>query len=213
MHALLARLRRPLKFANVTSCLALFVALGGTSYAAISVGSSQIRTNAVGKSEIRSGAVGKSEVRSSAVGKSEVATNAIGRSEISRDGVDTSELRDGGVGLADLSSATRAALALSRVSVTKAGTAAGGSAKAIVHTAGTGIYAVEFDRDVSSCTPAATLASVKNGATVEAPTEGHVAVGPGDANTKVVVNTFGAEDTTTSAAKPADQPFTLLVAC
>jgi hypothetical protein len=213
MHALFARLGRRLTFANVTSCLALFVALGGTSYAAISVGSAQIRTNAVGSSEIRARAVGKSEIRSSGVGKSEVATNAVGRSEIAPSAVDTSELRDGGVGLADLSSATRAAFALNRVSVTKAGTAAGGSAKGIVHTAATGVYAVEFDRDVSGCTPAATLASVKNGATVEAPTEGHVTVGPGDANTKVLVNTFGAEDTTTGAAKPADQPFTLLVAC
>jgi hypothetical protein len=213
MHALFARLRRRLTFANVTSCAALFIALGGTSYAAISVGSAQIRTGAVGKSEIRTGAVGKSEVRSSAVGKSEVATNAVGKSEIARDAIDTIELKDGGIGLADLSADTRAALTLKRVSVAKSGAAAGGAAKSIVHAAGTGVYTVEFDRDVSACTPAATLASVKSGATVDAPTEGHVTVAPGDANTKVVVNTFGAEDSATGAAKAAEQPFTLLVAC
>jgi hypothetical protein len=211
MHALFARLRRRLTFANVTSCAALFIALGGTSYAAISVGSAQIRTGAVGKSEIRSSAVGKSEVRSSAVGKSEVATNAVGKSEIARDAIDTIELKDGGIDVADLSAATRAALTLSRVSVAKSGAAVGGAAKSVVR-AGAGVYTVEFDRDVSACTPAATLASVKNGATVETPTEGHVAVAPGDANTKVVVNTFGAEDAG-GAAVPADQPFTLLVAC
>lgn len=213
MHALFARLRRRLTFANVTSCAALFIALGGTSYAAISVGSAQIRTGAVGKSEIRTGAVGKSEVRSSAVGKSEIATNAVGKSEIARDAIDTIELKDGGIDVADLSASTRAAFAFNRVSVAKSGAAVGGAAKSIAHGAGTGVYAVEFDRDVSACTPAATLAAVKNGATVEQPTEGHVTVGPGDANTKVVVNTFGAEDSATGAAKPAEQPFTLLVAC
>jgi len=212
MQALFARLRRRLTFANMISCAALFIALGGTSYAAISVGSAQIRTGAVGKSEIRAGAVGKSEVRPSAVGKSEVATNAIGKSEIAKSGVDTGEIKDGGVDLADLSTATRAALALNRVSVAKSGAAAGGSAKSIVHAAGTGVYTVEFDRDVSGCTPAATLASVKNGTAVDTPTEGHVAVAPGDANTKVVVNTFGAE-AADGAATPAEQPFTLLVAC
>lgn len=212
MHALFARLRRRLTFANVTSCAALFIALGGTSYAAISVGSAQIRTGAVGKSEIRTGAVGKSEVRSSAVGKSEIATNAVGKSEIARDAIDTIELKDGGIDLADLSATTRAAFAFNRVSVAKSGAAVGGAAKSVVR-ASTGVYTVEFDRDVSACTPAATLAAVKNGATVEQPTEGHVTVGPGDANTKVVVNTFGAEDSATGAAKPAEQPFTLLVAC
>jgi hypothetical protein len=215
MHVLFTRLRRRLTFANVTSCAALFIALGGTSYAAISVGSAQIRTGAVGKSEIRTGAVGKSEIRSSAVGKSEIASNAVGKSEIARDAIDTIELKDGGIDVADLSAATRSALTLSRVSVAKSGAAVGGSAKSVSHASGSGVYTVEFDRDVSACTPAATLAAVKNGATVEQPTEGHVAVAPGDANTRVVVNTFGAPTgaPTPTTQNPADQPFTLLVAC
>jgi hypothetical protein len=212
MHALLTRLRRRLTFANVTSAVALFIALGGTSYAAISVGSAQIRTGAVGKSEIRTGAVGKSEIRSSAVGKSEVATNAIGRIEIAKDGVDTAELKDGGVGLADLSTATRSALGLGRASVAKSGATTGGNAKSVVHAAGTGVYTVEFDRDISACTAGATLAAVKNGATTDEPVQGHVSVAPGDANTKVVVNTF-VDDATTHLAAPGEQPFTLLVAC
>jgi len=57
MRALLTRVRRRLSFANVTSALALFVALGGTSYTTItlpddSVGSAQIRPHAVGNSEL-----------------------------------------------------------------------------------------------------------------------------------------------------------------
>ena len=57
---------------NVVAYLALFVALGGTSYAAIqlpanSVGAKQIKKNAVRSSEIRKNAVGSSEVRNSSL--------------------------------------------------------------------------------------------------------------------------------------------------
>ena len=68
MFQLTSRSRRPrmltgirsrLSFANVTSCLALFIALGGTGYAAMtlprnSVGSAQLRSKSVGSSELRS---------------------------------------------------------------------------------------------------------------------------------------------------------------
>src|SRR4051794_22188242 len=56
-----------LTYANVTSSLALFLALGGTSYALTlprnSVGSKQIRTGAVGTSELRSSGVRSRDVR------------------------------------------------------------------------------------------------------------------------------------------------------
>jgi hypothetical protein len=218
MHVPFTRLRKRLTFANLTSLLALFVALGGTSYAAISVGSAEIRTGAVGKSEIRTGAVGKSEIRSGAVGKSEAKSNSIGRSEISTNGVGKSEIADGAVGtaeladgsvdLADMTAAAKTAFTLGRANVSSTGANAGGNAKAISHTATSGIYVVEFDRDVSACTYSATLAAVKNGATVEPAPNGRVTVAAGDANTKVQVSTFGADGTT-----PADAPFNLLVAC
>lgn len=61
------RIRSNLSFANAISLLALFVALGGTGYAAAvaknSVGHKQIRKSAVRASEIKDRAVGTSEVR------------------------------------------------------------------------------------------------------------------------------------------------------
>lgn len=56
------------RYANVTATLALVVALGGTSYAAVtlernSVGAAQIKRSAVRASEVRSGAVRSSEVK------------------------------------------------------------------------------------------------------------------------------------------------------
>ena len=65
-------IRSHLSFANAVSLLALFVALGGTSVAAISlsknsVGTKQIKKDAVRASEIKSRSVGTSEVRNGAL--------------------------------------------------------------------------------------------------------------------------------------------------
>jgi hypothetical protein len=226
MSSLISRLRRRLTFANVISGLALFVALGGTSYAAISVGSAEIRTGAVGASEIRTaavrtpeistGGVGKSELKTNSVGKSEVRTDSIGDAELMKDSVTSSELRDGTVDMADLSSAARAALTPARAAVTSTGALAGGNAKSVSHT-GPGIYVIEFDRDVSGCTYSATFASVKSGSTVDDPTTvaGHITAAAGDATSRITVKTF---DNATPGGTPtpdvaADEPFHLIAAC
>ena len=194
MHTTLGGARRHLSFANVTSLLALVVALGGTSYAAVvlpanSVDSREIRTNAVGPPEIRAGGVGASElrtdsvrpseIRANAVRAAEVATNAIGPEEIAPDAVaageiasgavGTDELRDGEVELADLSAAARTALVATgavsyRAAVTPAGASAGGTASFVTRTAA-GEYSVSFPTDVSACQYAATLAAVRGPAT------------------------------------------------
>ena len=59
MKSWFSRVRTRLSFANVVSALALFLALGGTSYAA-----AQLPFNSVGKGQIKSNAVGKSEIAS-----------------------------------------------------------------------------------------------------------------------------------------------------
>ena len=65
-------IRSRLTFGNVMSVIALFIALGGTGYAAIalpnnSVGIKQIKKNGVGGQEIRKNAVRSGEVRNGAL--------------------------------------------------------------------------------------------------------------------------------------------------
>lgn len=60
--------RSRLSFANVMSIIAVFVALGGTSYAAIkipknSVGSAQIKTNGVASSDVKNGSLKKADFK------------------------------------------------------------------------------------------------------------------------------------------------------
>lgn len=55
---MLGRLSQRLTYANVTATLALFIALGGASYAAV-----QIPRNSVGADQLRTGSVRSAEVR------------------------------------------------------------------------------------------------------------------------------------------------------
>src|SRR5688572_18987092 len=65
---MLTRLRSHLSYANVVASLALFIALGGTGYAAFalpkdSVGARELRDRAVGTAELKREAVTSSRVR------------------------------------------------------------------------------------------------------------------------------------------------------
>jgi hypothetical protein len=200
------------KFASVTSMLALFVALGGTSYAAYnSVGKGDIRANAVGKSELRSNAIGAWEVRTGAIRRSEIATGAAGASEVREGAIDHSEVADGGLGAADLSEAARTALTDAnavtyRTAVTTAGAQASGNAKSVAKGAA-GVYTVELAKDVGACQYSATLAGTKSGTTIEPAIPGDITAQPAAEATKVTVNTYN------PAGAATDAPFHLLVAC
>lgn len=203
------RIRPRLSFANVTSLLALFVALGGTSYAAVT-----LTANSVNKGHLRSNSVGKSEIRPRAVGPSEIRTNAVGPSEVRENAIDSDEVRDEGLQVADLAAAARMALAEQnavtfRASGTATGTLTSGNARSLART-GPGVYTVELGRDVSSCSYSVDVTGVKNGATIEEPAApGFATASPSATNTQVVVRTFN----TAEPPVAEDRPFSLLVAC
>ncbi|MEA2279609.1 MAG: hypothetical protein QOK21_216 [Solirubrobacteraceae bacterium] len=222
---MLARLRRRASFANVTSALALFVALGGTSYAAItlpsnSVGAAQIRTGAVGTSEIRRNGVGASEIntgavrageiKTGAVHGTEIASNSVGLVDMKKDAITTAQVKDGSLEATDLSDAARASLTnapLYRAAVNTTGAAVAGNATGASRAAA-GVYTVDFGKDVSGCFYSATLAAVKNGTGTDSPTPGSITVEPGAATTSVVVHTY-----VVPGATPQDEPFHLAVSC
>jgi hypothetical protein len=73
--------RRPSP-AMVVSCMALVVALGGTSYAALqlprnSVGTKQLKKNAVTGAKLRNGAVSEKKIKNGAVTPSKVAPTTV----------------------------------------------------------------------------------------------------------------------------------------
>jgi hypothetical protein len=160
------RIRQRLTYANVTATLALFIALGGSSYAALSlprnsVGSAQIRRNAVNSRHIRNGAVHLGDIAKST--------------------------RQALRGNAGPPGPTGPAAAKFFAAVASNGTALRGNATSAAHTAqGSGIYTIGFAQSVSACVYSATLGTTDGSAT----TPGRVTVT--DAGGRVEVHTFDA---------------------
>ncbi len=191
---MLHRVRSRLTYANVMSTVGVFIALGGTSYAALT-----LPRNSVGSSQIRAKAVGGSELRSRAV------TSRV--------------IRDGSVTLREISSSARSQLrgqtgppgpaGPSGIAYTAAVNATGnkvrGNASFSQQAAGSNETAVTFPSDVSQCVSTATLAKVE-GTDPEDPPAGRITVARGGGAT-VLVRTFN------EAGAPVGLPFHLIVAC
>jgi hypothetical protein len=100
-------IRTHLSFANAISMIALFVALGGTSIAAVSlsknsVGSKQVKKNSLKAADIGRNAVGASEIRPSSVRGGDVGDGSIGSLDLGDNSVGGGELADNSVGSSEL---------------------------------------------------------------------------------------------------------------
>jgi hypothetical protein len=196
-----------LNYANVAASLALFVALGGTGYAALN-----LPRDSVGARELRAG--------------------AVRHEELSRNAVRSNNVSDGSLGLHDLSSTAREALTGQRgpagergapgaagiqgspgppgqnaialwALVDSFGGKAGGTAISTSHAA-EGEYVVTFERSVAGCAYVATLARVVGGLTVDPP-PGRITVAQDGAGVRV--------RTYFTNADPEDIGFHLIVVC
>jgi hypothetical protein len=182
------RLREWLSYANVISTLALFVALGGTSYALTlprnSVGSSQLKSDSVGRSEIRRGAVRSGEIRDKTVLSRDISPTARRalRGQQGPPGVTFHQ------------------------SVTSSGGSGVGNARSVEGGGGFGTRIIGFNRSVSDCVAVASLTSIPGGPVPNPPGNGHVTAEP-TADGRVLVETFDPD------GNPAQYPFNLIVAC
>lgn len=189
---MLQRTRSHASYANIMSTIAVFVAIGGTSYAAIT-----LPRNSVGRPQLRSRSVGAEELRRAAVG--------------------TRAIKNGGINTQDLSNATKDALAgkpgpigppgpagtTLRASISSSGGAIAGNATAS-DAEPPNKRLIGFSRSLIGCIPTATLARNPGGPTPD-PGPGRIVVGvQGDS---VAVETFTAD------GSPAFLPFNLIVAC
>jgi hypothetical protein len=186
-------IRERLSYANVMATIAVFIALGGTSYALTlprdSVGPDQLRANAVGKSEVRANAIGSSEIDDRSIRLRDVALRAR-RSLRGETGPRGPQGPPGVTFFASINSGG---------GLVK-GNAEGTSSPA------DGTRVVWFSRSVADCVATATLAAVPGGITPVPPPNGRIRVAPsGDG--RVLVRTWVDNDTA------QDLPFNLIVAC
>src|SRR5256885_4297543 len=168
----------------MTALVALFIALGGTSYAV-----TQLPRNSVGSKQIR-----RSAVTSRAIHDRSIAVRDISRTA-------RASLRGakGDAGPPGPSGVTYRAV------LNSGGATVRGNAVTATHQGGSGLYTVAFDRDVSACVATATLSEAPNGSALETPPAGRITVGLD--GPRVAVRTF---DTDGSVK---DLPFSVIVAC
>jgi len=74
---MLARLRDRLTYANVVATLALFLALGGASYAAARIGSASIINNSVRTQDLRNNDIRSRDIRNRTITNADILTNTV----------------------------------------------------------------------------------------------------------------------------------------
>ena len=102
-RAFLTRFGRRPSAATVIATFALFVALGGTGYAAVA-----LAPNSVGSAQIKEGAVQSSDIKDGTIGSADIAAGAIQASDLSKVAVKALDGKDGAQGPAGPRGATGA---------------------------------------------------------------------------------------------------------
>jgi hypothetical protein len=173
-------------YSPVVASLALFIALGGPSYA-----SSLLPRNSVGPAQLRSSSVGSSEIKNGAVHLADIASTT------------RNSLRGatGPQGPAGPAGAPGANAVSYFVAVSGAGEILRGNAGGKHATNGSGSYTLTFPRNVSACVPSVTLGGID--ATNQP---------PGFATTRDDGGTVGVQIYDT-AGNPTDRSFNLVVVC
>jgi hypothetical protein len=186
-------IRERLSYANVMATLAVFIALGGTSYALT------LPRNSVGSTQLRSSSVGNSELKRSAVTSTKVRARSLRLSDLSRSARAALRGQTGPPGPAGPSGVSLFA------AVNAGGGLARGNASSSIPDGANGSV-IGFQRSVSMCVATASLAAVPGVEPSTPPPTGHVTVAhTGDG--RVLVRTWN------PSGAPATLPFHLAVAC
>ena len=187
--------------AMVVAVAALVVALGGTSYAALSVGSITTR-------EIKDGTIRNVDFKDGTLRGQEFKRDSLGGGAIKEESLDATKLGKVRSATAADTAEQAAGLAL-HVTVGPDGERSNGRGVVSVAKLATGRYQVIFERDVRACTYLATLTILPPPEDRRTdPVTGEIATAPLANNVNGVEVATAASDGT-----PADRGFQLAVAC
>ena len=79
------RLRQRITSAHVIATIALFVALSGSSYAAVTIRESQIRNNSIPGSKLKANSIPASKLKNNSIPGTKLRNNTIGRAKLRSD--------------------------------------------------------------------------------------------------------------------------------
>lgn len=116
--------------ATVLAGIALFVSLGGVTYAAATIGTAQLKTGAVTRAKIKNRAVSPSKLANRAVTNEKLATNAVTPAKLRNGAVTVGKLADGAVQTSNLENGavTESKVGAGAVTASKLGAGAVGAA-------------------------------------------------------------------------------------
>jgi hypothetical protein len=154
-----------LTYANVMSTVAVFVALGGGAYAALSV-----PRNSVGTQQLKNGAVSSAKLKSGAVTNNKLASGAVTALKVARNSLTGAQINAATLGVvpsashastadsaANATAATNATNAVHANTAGDASTLGGISSSAFIHGSG---QVIVGRRELNNGTPATTLVDV-----------------------------------------------------
>ena len=108
---MLRRIRAHLTYANVMASVAVFIALGGTGYAALKIGSGQIRNNSVRSKDVRNDNLRGKDIRDASLTGSDILESSLGAVPSAQQATNAETV--GGLSAADLKVRCPAGTALS----------------------------------------------------------------------------------------------------
>ena len=219
--------RSRITYANVTATLALVVALTtGTAYAAAtitsadivngtiaqadvaanSLGTRVIKDGGVKTQDLRDGAVTSADVLDQSIDDVDLATDSVTGDETAPSSVGTEEIATNGVGSAEVIDfgLSNQDIGVLFAQVAADGTVDNSSGGVSSTRLGAGQYAVDFDRNISSCAFQATIGPSGAGSALGS-------INVADRAVSVEAVFVGTHDALTGAL--ADRPFHLVVVC
>jgi hypothetical protein len=168
----LSKIRSRLSYANVASTLALFLAVsGGTALAASKIGTNQIQRNAVTSSRIAPNAVTSSRLANNAVTGPKIRAGSITSSDVQNGSLQANDFAPGQLPAGPQGPPGPAGSSIAGV-VSSFGTLIYGRGVTAVSVAGTGVYTVSFNQNVSQCPAVATIGGYQLGGATENGTNG-----------------------------------------
>jgi hypothetical protein len=196
------RIRPRLTFANVVASIALFVALGGSSYAALRVGSKQITNNSIRSQDIRDNAIRSKDIRNGSLLRGDFRMGQLGSGSRGPRGPRGPKGSKGSKGAKGDPGTAASFWAV----VSETSTIVRSKGGATISRDSAGLYRVAFpSQDLRGCAAIASISATESGDNLQ-PGEAAAKPSPATANT-VRVGTFS------SAGAAADLPFEVAVFC
>lgn len=122
----MSRLRKSLTFSNVIALLALFIALGGSVYAASNkIDGSQIKANSlpgnrlvpgsVAANQIKKGSIGEAQLKANAVNGKQVKAGAITAGKVQAGSLTGAQIKNGSLGATQINQTTLTAVSAANI--------------------------------------------------------------------------------------------------